>query len=1343
MRTNKGGTSPLKLLAAVFAVAVMIAVPLCTVFDDGGETDAAVIPNPTYTVIIQPNGGVDSTNNGNDKVFTVERGHPISLPITMFTCNDMYLDYWEDTATGTQYEPGATVTINGDTTFKAIWVKDSSEYYWNFNVTLQEGDNYSQNWTSEGLSHVTDQSVDLQCSPSWLQVSMGNNGFTSADFTFTGSNAKPGIYHVSVRTSNVEPDNRAYWIITVESDDNMDNMFSVQYEYDGGTVQDSSQFEAAVTGAPLGTTITLPSADSITKHGAVLIGWQAVNLPNNPIYPAGGQFTFDSLTADPSTPIQFKAYWYTEDAAVVMNPYNAPVTVKEVQYGSTTKLSLDIALDPELSEGYTLTGWTDPSRPGVAIPIDTNYTINDVVIFGGYWVPDGSETCTVTFDSGVAEGDLSIEVVKGDSVYLPENLPKRSGYTFVGWSTDPDAAEPNITPGANHSYTPETDIELHAVWQLDNRPVDGIEITGTSVVYVGGASIRLEAVAYPVDASDRSIVWSVQDNLELVTYETGDIVSGGKVTGGWIEITGKQPGTVIVRAVAGDGAGTEAEKTITIIGGEQSYTHVLNFNDNGGVGGPGSRSVNTGTVSSYTFQIPQVEPTRVGYTFKGWAESADDGALPRYHWNPDTGLETSVTVTNELTLYAVWEQNAEPDPGEETVSVVYNAMGVVWPGTSSETVTEKYTLKDGSIEIILGAPPARIGYSFVGWSTDRDATSGSSDLRQAGERVQITESTTFYAVWKVNERTFIINYNLNGGNGAIETTTHTTPAYYADVPVTTDVPTKAGFTFLGWSTSPSATTAIYGHGEGLLGTIRMSTTTSEPPTPVVLYAVWGPVSYTYTMTLYPNGGVFPDGSGDPIVIKEVLGPEHSEYVFQIPMDDEHTPYRADGKVFNGWSTSATGTANYGPDNSQVNMNAQTRPSIDLYAVWVDEPTEDTVYLTIVIGIPDADDILLTGELAGGVCRFDLPTADDPRIPVVEGYTFLGYATEQGAETPTLGAGESYPVSEDTVIYAVWETDLVQITLCFNDNGGTNGPEDIVKDAPKGGYATFDIPMDYPEAPSGYTFVGWSTDPDAEQAEYMPGDTNLRLYADVELHAVYQPNQTMTSYELAFQDADGTELFDKQVWTDYTGTHDFTTPAEIPEDPTGADRPFLGWDRDPETEAPLYGVGVTVTLTADDPRVVLYAVWGEPTETETFLVSFVTGGGTDVPPQSVEAGGKVQRPVDPERDGWEFVGWFAEGSSEQFDFDTDTVDGDLRLIAQWTRVMEPVEPGDDDDDDPGQGGEVNEGGDGDGRSWTDYLWIVFVAGAGVMLAAAVVTKGPQFVLAGVVLALIAVASYLIL
>lgn len=77
---------------------------------------------------------------------------------------------------------------------------------------------------------------------------------------------------------------------------------------------------------------------------------------------------------------------------------------------------------------------------------------------------------------------------------------------------------------------------------------------------------------------------------------------------------------------------------------------------------------------------------------------------------------------------------------------------------------------------------------------------------------------------------------------------------------------------------------------------------------------------------------------------------------------------------------------------------------------------------------------------------------------------------------------------------------------------------------------------------------------------------------------------------------------------------------------------------------------------------------EPTQKAT--VTFETGLGSSFQ-KVVKLGSKLERPADPAREGWKFVGWFtvknADGTlSDEWEFDKDVVERDMTLYGGWVK-----------------------------------------------------------------------------
>ena len=72
------------------------------------------------------------------------------------------------------------------------------------------------------------------------------------------------------------------------------------------------------------------------------------------------------------------------------------------------------------------------------------------------------------------------------------------------------------------------------------------------------------------------------------------------------------------------------------------------------------------------------------------------------------------------------------------------------------------------------------------------------------------------------------------------------------------------------------------------------------------------------------------------------------------------------------------------------------------------------------------------------------------------------------------------------------------------------------------------------------------------------------------------------------------------------------------------------------------------------------------------VTFESGGGSEVPDQIVQYGEKIKEPEEPTRDGYTFNGWYSDlDRTNLWDFNSDTVQGNMTLYAGWLEGGAPV------------------------------------------------------------------------
>lgn len=171
-------------------------------------------------------------------------------------------------------------------------------------------------------------------------------------------------------------------------------------------------------------------------------------------------------------------------------------------------------------------------------------------------------------------------------------------------------------------------------------------------------------------------------------------------------------------------------------------------------------------------------------------------------------------------------------PAKSSYTVSYNANGGSGaPSNQTKWYGENLTLSS--------TKPTKSGYEFVGWATLSSATSVNY---ASGSTYTGNAALTLYAVWVQNIFTCTIHYDANGGTGAPVNQTHVQKSTST---ISSTKPTRHGYTFLGWSTSKSATKATY------ISNGRYTNDSFSDGATITLYAVWA-VAYPNTYVKIPD-----------------------------------------------------------------------------------------------------------------------------------------------------------------------------------------------------------------------------------------------------------------------------------------------------------------------------------------------------------------------------------------------------------------------------------------------------------------------------------------------------------
>ncbi len=143
-------------------------------------------------------------------------------------------------------------------------------------------------------------------------------------------------------------------------------------------------------------------------------------------------------------------------------------------------------------------------------------------------------------------------------------------------------------------------------------------------------------------------------------------------------------------------------------------------------------------------------------------------------------------------------------------------------GEASNIIKSCYAISGQSCSI-TSPTIEKTGYTIIGWNTNKNATTSTWNINTSKS---ISSSATYYPILKAN--IYTITYNANGGSGGPSSQSYKY-APNGNIYLSSDRPSKTGYTFLGWSLSSTATSASYSPGQWW-GTHNANNYT--------LYAVW-------------------------------------------------------------------------------------------------------------------------------------------------------------------------------------------------------------------------------------------------------------------------------------------------------------------------------------------------------------------------------------------------------------------------------------------------------------------------------------------------------------------------
>ena len=333
-------------------------------------------------------------------------------------------------------------------------------------------------------------------------------------------------------------------------------------------------------------------------------------------------------------------------------------------------------------------------------------------------------------------------------------------------------------------------------------------------------------------------------------------------------------------------------------------------------------------------------------------------------------------------------------------TVTYDANGA-----TGGTVPTDSTSYDANASVtVLGNTGnlVKTDYTFAGWNMAADGTG--TDYA-ADATFTITADTTLYAKWTANAATtYSVTYDANGATGGTVPTDST--SYDANASVTvlgnTGNLVKTDYTFAGWNTKADGTGTDYAAGDTF--TITADTT---------LYAKWTANTITVTFSTSTDGktinkdGVTCNNSFDSYnnlfmggTFSTTLG--NFTRIVVTAQDTDRINIDSNYNLIAGWSNNTwTGNA------SSVNFGTIMGNRNNVTIVFTITPV--TTY-TVTFNSKGGSDVTSASVAEGN-------KVTKPTNPTRDGYTFLGWSTE---ETSSTYYDFDTAVTSSFTLYAQWE-----------------------------------------------------------------------------------------------------------------------------------------------------------------------------------------------------------------------------------------------------------------------------------------------------------------------------------
>ena len=741
--------------------------------------------------------------------------------------------------------------------------------------------------------------------------------------------------------------------------------------------------------------------------------------------------------------------------------------------------------------------------------------------------PDTDKYLTYVFRVDGAEVSRQI-VKKGDTLYQPVS-PVKDGYKFTGW------------------FVGASELAFGTVGEISESAQINVDAGFTEVLYVffadtngrivhtkegvKGDVIKTDDVTYGLENTTHAITgWylegSYQTPVDSVTLDKENITVYAKVEPGhWLHFD-SDGGTYVAPQFYSADATTAAPNVVTKPG--YTFSHWEYNGTKFEFGSPLTENI--------TLKARWNAKADTQYTVIHWQEDADDDGYS-YVENETlygtTGAQTSARAKtyNGFTVRAITQETIKGN-GATIVNIYYKrnvyevkfyrSTGSSWNPGWSEITNNRISAKYG----------ANIRNQ---WPGGQWKVSPSGSVYQTNIDVMPLGGTNFYETSQYNGSAKYYLEDLNGNyvldhtDTGASTTANISKEDRYNITGFTVNESKSGkdgeryngasfyydrnsYNVVYISNGQTVNTASYKYQQSIADAGNYKLTTPPVGMEKYIFAGWcadpfGLPEYVFdgkTMpaqnitvyaywaapTVYGFAHITMEGAdGKELIIP--YGGTIDESMLPVPQKPA-----GEGWTFAGWATKNGDT--YTPFHFSTKIHAD----IELYPYYTNKSSYTVTYT-------DGKDTVTDMKRYASGAHADVQ-ANSFAVP--GGKVFLGWNTKADGTGTTYYPGSKIPVTDNLTLYAIWGEKVPTVSLTYNANGGKGGTH-VEKEIVNNGLVTLWDGSSFSLA--GYTLVGWSTDPNAANAEYKTGSTaRVDSTGDNILYAVWKANND-TAYKVEF------------------------------------------------------------------------------------------------------------------------------------------------------------------------------------------------------------------------------------